>query len=205
MFAESLPFLRRASSGDALSAEVTTAELVGRSLRGHAGATGELIRRHLRAAVAVALAIVGDSFEAEDVAHDAFVLAFERLDTCREPERFAGWLMQIVRHRALNSALQGRTRRASAERLPAPEEERPPDAARLALRQALTSGLEQLSGVQREVVLLHDLQGLTHAEIAGALEISEVMSRQHLFQARRTLRAHLERAGETPSRSSHER
>ncbi|HZN96023.1 MAG TPA: RNA polymerase sigma factor [Myxococcales bacterium] len=177
--------------------QATNAVLVERARRGSSAATEQLVRRHLRAAVAVALAVVGDLVEAEDVAHDAFVLVFERLDTCREPERFAGWLMQIVRHRALNSLTQGRARRASLEHLPAGEEPREPEASRLDLRRELASGLEHLSGPQREVVLLHDLQGLTHAEIADALQISEVMSRQHLFQARKALRAVLERAGET--------
>lgn len=183
----------------------SVAALVERALRGEARAAEELVRRHLRAAVAVALAVVGDPSDAEDVAHDAFVLAFEQLETCREPERFAGWLMQIVRHRALNAAVQGRTRRATAERLPVEGEARAPEAGRIALRQALSSGLEQLSSAQREVVLLHDLQGLTHAEVAGALQISEVMSRQHLFQARRVLRALLERAGVAPPGGTRER
>ncbi|HYV48474.1 MAG TPA: RNA polymerase sigma factor [Myxococcaceae bacterium] len=183
-----------------MPSEATNAVLVARALRGNAAATEQLVRRHLRAAVAVALAVVGDPFEAEDVAHDAFVLAFQRLETCREPERFAGWLMQIVRHRALNTVLQGKARRASADALPAGEEPRAPEASRLALRQALAAGLDQLTDTQREVVLLHDLQGLTHAEIGAALQISEVMSRQHLFQARKALRAVLERADVTPAR-----
>ena len=56
------------------------------------------------------------------------------------------------------------------------------------LRRKLVAALEQLTPVQREVVLLHDLESWTHAEIARALEISEVMSRQHLFVARKAMR-----------------
>jgi RNA polymerase sigma-70 factor, ECF subfamily len=194
MLAGSLIFPVRASSERSVPSEATNAVLVERALRGNAAATEQLVRRHLRAAVAVALAVVGDPFEAEDVAHDAFVLAFQRLETCREPERFAGWLMQIVRHRALNTVLKGKARRASVDALPAKEEAGAPEASRLALRQALAAGLDQLTDTQREVVLLHDLQELTHAEIAAALQISEVMSRQHLFQARKALRTILDRA-----------
>ena len=47
----------------------------------------------------------------------------------------------------------------------------------------------QLTQVQREVVLLHDLESWTHAEIAQALDLSEVSSRQHLFNARKALRS----------------
>ncbi len=59
------------------------------------------------------------------------------------------------------------------------------------LRHELESALAQLSQAQREVVLLHDLQGWKHPEIAEALSISEVMSRQHLYNARRRLRERL--------------
>jgi RNA polymerase sigma-70 factor (ECF subfamily) len=47
--------------------------------------------------------------------------------------------------------------------------------------------------MQREVVLLHDLEGWRHREIAEALDVSEVMARQHLFQARKRLRELLPR------------
>ena len=59
------------------------------------------------------------------------------------------------------------------------------------LRRRLLDALETLSVPQREVVLLHDLEGWTHAEIAAALELSEVNCRQHLFTARRALRRQL--------------
>jgi RNA polymerase sigma-70 factor (ECF subfamily) len=53
-----------------------------------------------------------------------------------------------------------------------------------------------LSSTEREVVLLHDLEGWTHVEIADALAMSVVMSRQHLFQARRKLRTRLDSPSE---------
>jgi len=57
------------------------------------------------------------------------------------------------------------------------------------LRGRLVRALQRLTLAQREVVLLHDLDGWTHAEIGDALGVSEVMSRQHLFQARKAMRA----------------
>jgi len=65
------------------------------------------------------------------------------------------------------------------------------DAAAVRLRRPLLEALEQLTETQREVVLLHDLEEWTHREIAAALAISEVMSRQHLFVSRHLLRQHL--------------
>jgi len=50
------------------------------------------------------------------------------------------------------------------------------------------AALEQLTPVRRTVVLLHDVEEWTHAEIAESLRITVVMSRQHLFWARKALR-----------------
>lgn len=165
--------------------------LVARARRGEPAAFEELVRRHLRAAYAVALAVLGVPADAEDVAQEAFAVAWERLDTCREPARFAGWLLQIVRNRARNAVEARRVRGDGAEPAPghepwsAPSEE-------AGLRDRLLGALAALTPVQREVVLLHDLEGWTHAEIGAAAGISEVMSRQHLFTARKALRGKLQ-------------
>jgi RNA polymerase sigma-70 factor (ECF subfamily) len=165
------------------------AELVRAARRGDAAATEQLIARHLRAAYAVALAVLGRPADAEDVAQDAFLVAIERLDECRDPARFSGWLVQIVRNRALH-AVEKRKLRDPVDHegeivahVPASD---------VVLRGQLLAALATLTPVQREVVLLHDLDGWTHAEIADALGLSETNCRQHLFSARRALRARLE-------------
>ena len=155
--------------------------------RGDAAAVEVLVRRYLRPAYAVALAVLRNPADAEDVANEAIATALQRLDQCREPARFASWLLQSVRNRAVRQVTQGRVRSAllgrGEEGAPAAVEATP-----VLLRRRLTAALDQLTPVQREVVLLHDLESWTHAEIGAALEISEVMSRQHLFMARRQLR-----------------
>lgn len=182
-------------------ADHETAALVIRARDGDAQAFAQLTRAFLRAAYSVALAVVGRPADAEDVAQDAFLLAFERLESCREPERFAGWLLQIVRNQARNWLDRRRLRDVPANdccvelELDAPQ----PDAG--AFRGALLAALSQLGSIQREVMMLHDLEGWTHPEIAAALGMSETMSRQHLFQARRVLRSRLDgkaAAGGTP-------
>jgi len=167
--------------------DLPVGELVRRARRGDPGAFEPLARRHMRAAYAVALAVLGRPADAEDVAQEAFVVAIERLDRCRDPDRFSGWLLEIVRTRALN-ALTRRNRGAVAavEELAHPG--LPGDSA---LQRRLLDALATLTVAQREVVLLHDLEGWTHAEIAEALELSEVNCRQHLFTARRALRHQL--------------
>lgn len=158
------------------------AELVERARRGHRDAFDELVRRHLRAAYAVAFAVLQTS-EAEDVAQESFVAALSKLDRCREPARFSGWLIEIVRQRARSA----KRKRVSRERhaVSTANEPAAPDPS---LRLRLTTALATLSEIQREVVLLHDLEGLTHAEIADMLQLSEVSSRQYLFTARQALR-----------------
>ncbi|MCC6524833.1 MAG: sigma-70 family RNA polymerase sigma factor [Polyangiaceae bacterium] len=169
-----------------------TATLVVRAQRGEAAAFEALARAYLRAAYSVALGFVGRPADAEDVAQDALVQAFEHLDSCREPARFAGWLLQIVRNRARNGLASRKLRDVPAAEAPSdpPADGAPPDAG--ALRRELCAALGRLGAVPREVVLLHDLEGWTHAEIAAGLDISEVMSRQHLFVARRALRRALD-------------
>ena len=80
--------------------EETDAELVRGVQRGDRRAAGRLLERYIRACRAVALAVAGTEADADDVCQDAFVAAIERIDDCREPERFGGWLLQIVRNRA---------------------------------------------------------------------------------------------------------
>jgi RNA polymerase sigma-70 factor (ECF subfamily) len=172
-----------------------TRELVERARRGDSRAFEALVRAHYRAAYATALALTGNPMDAEDVVQDGFIRALERLDDC-DPDRFAGWLLAIVRNRAHN--VRDRERVRAAESLedvdPAGPERSDHAAERHDLGRALTAALAALSPVQREVVLLHDMDGWKHREIGDALGISEVMARQHLFQARQVLRAELERS-----------
>jgi RNA polymerase sigma-70 factor, ECF subfamily len=177
--------------------EPSVAELVVRARRGDPSAFDGLVRRHLRAAYAVALAVLGRPADADDIAQEAFVVALERLDDCREPSRFSGWLVQIVRNRALNALAKRKLRDAATDLA---DVAAPANASDVVLRAHLLAALATLTPVQREIVLLHDLDGWTHAELADALGLSEVNCRQHLFTARRALRAD-SRAGSRTDRS----
>lgn len=171
------------------------AELVAEALRGQPAAFEALVRRHLRAAFAIALARTGNPQDAEDVCQDAFVAALERLADLEDPDRFVGWLLRIVRNRALNT-LRARSARA-AEPLEAAEgatgDDGPATAAeRIGLRADLLEALGTLTEIQREVVLLHDVDGWRHAEIADRLGMPEGTVRYHVHQARSALRARLD-------------
>ncbi|UCF21185.1 MAG: RNA polymerase sigma factor [Gemmatimonadota bacterium] len=167
--------------------------LIEKARRGDTAAFETLVRRHYRAAFAVALAVLGNRMDAEDVTQDAFLRALERLDELRQAERFAAWLLQIVRNRARNFHSYRRVRAAQPlETIEAISPDRADrELERGRLRDRLESALAEISEVQRQVVLLHDLEGWKHSEIADSLGLSETMSRQHLFNARRVLRARL--------------
>jgi RNA polymerase sigma-70 factor (ECF subfamily) len=172
------------------SSEPSDAELVALACDQDERAFETLVRRHYRAAFAVALAYVRTRVDAEDVCHDAFIKAAERLDDCRTPDRFLQWLCAIVRNHARNTTARAFLRRA-VQLLPtiAASRDDPARAVELKdLRARLESALGQLSPIQRETVLLHDLHGCSHEVIASIVGISEGMSRQHLFKARRRLR-----------------
>lgn len=171
----------------------TDADLVEAARLGDAAAFDALVRRYARAAFAVALAGTRDEQDAEDVCQDAFVRALERLEECRRPSQFAGWLLAIVRNRAQNVRRREQVRRAAPlEATTIATCDSPVrDAERSELRVRLTKAMDRLTMEECDVVLLHDLEGRTHREIADALGISEVSSRQRLFQARRRLREEL--------------
>ncbi|HEY5955183.1 MAG TPA: RNA polymerase sigma factor, partial [Polyangiaceae bacterium] len=164
-------------------------DVVIRARNGERSAFDHLAREFLRPAYVVALAIVRRPPDAEDVAQDALLIAFQRLDSCRDPSRFTAWLMTIVRNQAKNWLDKRRWRDVLKQ---------PPDEASIASsiasaaphdeRTRILLALEGLSPAEREVVLLHDLQGYSHEEIGSIVGVSTVMSRQHLFVARRKLR-----------------
>lgn len=167
------------------------ASLVARARLGNAAAVEALLRRHFRASYLVALGRMGNREDAEDVCQDAFVQCLERLEDCREPDKFGAWLIRIVRNTAHNRGdyLRVRASEPIALHLDVPSSARTDSGAqRHELRETLMAALSQLSEVQRDVVLFHDLEGWRHAEIALHLELSEGMSRRHLSDARKTLR-----------------
>lgn len=180
-----------------MNALETDAALVLRVRAGSRDAAGCLAERYLRAARAVALSVVRDVDLAEDVCQDAFVYAMSRIDECRDPARFGGWLLTIVRNRGRNCIrARGAARAAHAEAAFADESRTAPDpsAEQIEARERLLAALGLLSEVRRSVLLLHDLEGWTHDEIAGLLDLPSGTVRSHLHYARKRVRTLLERS-----------
>lgn len=175
------------------------AALVRRAREGDEGAFGALVRRHLKAAHAAALVVLGDGADAEDCCQDAFISALRRLEDCRPEEKFRPWLLTIVRNRAIDLRRRQRVRHADSLDaiaevgiVPASTAGGPlRDAERADARSHLAAAIATLTDVRREVVLLHDLEGWSHREIGAHLGLAEGTVRAHLFWARRDLRRRL--------------
>jgi len=182
----------RESAEDALR-ERSDGELVRAALKGAQEAFGVLVTRYQRPAYLVALSVTGNPEDAEDVAQEAFLVALKRLEDNRDPEKFAGWFLTIVRNRARNLLRRERIRRTedlSPELSPGlggPGE----DLARWEIREHIEKALEGLSDVRKEVLFLHDLEGWKHREIGERLGIPDGTVRSHLHFARRYLRDRL--------------
>lgn len=172
----------------------TDGQLVRQAREGDEMAFGILVKRYQRPAYAVALSVTGRHEDAEDAAQESFLVALSRLEECRSPERFGGWLMTIVRNRSKN--LIRRESLRETEQVPPGARSGAPTPDRVAenieLRGLLEVALAELPEVQRQIVLLHDLEGWKHREIAERLELPSGTVRSHLHFARKALRRVLE-------------
>ena len=138
----------------------------------------QLVRRYQGRVCSVAFGYTGSEEEALDVAQEVFVRVWKRLDTCREPERFAAWLLSIARHACLDH-LRRRKARPPAQDVPADEltgladPAAATDAAAEARdrRDVLETALQQLSTINREAILLKDIQGLALEDMAAMLDL----------------------------------
>ena len=132
------------------------------------------------AVYALALSLLRDAHEAQDVAQDAFVKVWENAPSYRPQGSPMAWLLTITRNLA-RSRLRRSGRQAALDdeewnAIPAdPPDPSPED------RQVLQESLARLGAEERQIVLLHAATGLKHREIAQLLELplSTVLSKYH--------------------------
>lgn len=177
-----------------LGNDISDADLAARVQRGDASAFDSLVRRHMQRAFSVAMRLLGQQQDAEDLVQDAFLAALEKIDTYDNQRDFAPWFYRILVNRCLN-ARKSRARRStvdlpieavSALASPLLEMER------TELRHHLKKAFRLLPERQRTIVTMFDLEGFSSPEIAEVLGISDGTVRWHLHQARRILREALE-------------
>jgi len=165
--------------------------LIERVLAGDRAAARRLYEAHVGRVHRTAWRIVGDETLAQECTQEAFVRAFARLDRFRGDSALATWLTRIALSVALNAVrrrrrLDGRELAldaAEAVRLPAAESAVEPD-----LRARIAEAIDALPEIYRTTVVLHDVEGYTHAEIGELLGVPEGTCKTRLFVARRRLR-----------------
>jgi RNA polymerase sigma-70 factor (ECF subfamily) len=158
-----------------------------------------VVERLQRRANRVAYWYLRDSAEADDAVQDAFMKAFERIDSYRPGFAFDTWFIRVLVNGCLDR-LKARMRRGrwlvADEGGPADTSHTWTDAgpspeARLIAterQQALTTAIETLPARQRAVVVLSQLEGMSGAEIGAMIGLSESTVRVHLFRAMKKLR-----------------
>ena len=165
--------------------------LVTQTLEGDLGAYEQLVNRHHAVVTRIAARVVGRD-EAEDVAQDAFLRAFHRLDGFRGDSSVRTWLLRIAHHAALDHLRRRRAEPvdpASLDETPADERTRLP-AERLEVRERverLEHKLQLLSPPHRAVLVLRDVEGLSYDEVAAITETPLGSVKGRLHRARREL------------------
>ncbi|MFC1735794.1 sigma-70 family RNA polymerase sigma factor [Candidatus Hydrogenedentota bacterium] len=171
-------------------------DLIRKALGGDSGSFGELADIYGSSVLALAYSRIGNYAASEDIAQDAFAVAFEKLDSLREPGRFGAWLRAIT----ANLCRQWQRSQAYRRRLQADSvaicdklgytRVSQPDAA---LGQAETYGildkaLGKLPPVSREALTLFYLEEESIKTAAEKLDISSTAMRKRLERGRRHLR-----------------
>jgi len=164
------------------------------SLAGDIKAFEELVIRHQGAVLASAYTVVHNNYMAEDAAQDAFVSAWIKLNTLREPGKYGSWVCSIAKNCAKNLAVRFREymdfdtvanyeydHGLGTEELLISSEE----------RLMLNDSIERLPKKVKQVIWLHYFEGLSIAEIADRLRFSVGTVKTQLHEERKKIRKEL--------------
>lgn len=181
--------------------------LVRSAIDGDREAFDTLVRRYQNAAVSVSYRLLGNRSDAVEIVQDAFLKAFQSLQSLERPAAFGGWLMRIVSNLSLNRR-RGRHLRKGASL--DDEDGNPIDAhgatstsgeslqsgnldpSRAAMGKELGAQLEkalqQLPDKQRLAIVMFTIQELPQKQVAEALDCSVEAVKWHVFQGRKRLK-----------------
>ncbi len=183
--------------------------LVDRARAGDTGAFETLVRRHQGWVFTLAVRMLGDQAEAEDMAQEIFLKAYRGLKRFRGASRFSTWLHAIASHHCLNQVEARRRRprpqRRAGDRPDHGENDPPSVVERLAdqapradtlvertdLARLVQAELANLTAEHRIILVLRDIHGLSYEEIAQALRLELGTVRSRLHRARMEMRARL--------------
>ena len=182
--------------------ERTEALLIDHLREGDETALAPLVEKYKRMVHRLAMQITKNHEDANDVMQETFIKVYQSIHTFRQEAAFETWVYRIAVNEALNFVKRRERRRESSlettdesefntETLRKAEMNNNPEiqAEKAELRHWVTKAVNSLSLKHRIVVILHELEGLTHAEIASILNCSEGTVRSRLHYARKQLRS----------------
>jgi len=187
-------------------AKETDRELVDAARGGNADAFGKLVRRHQKRVFRLAVHILKNGAEAEDVTQETFVRAYGAIDRFDGRSEPFTWLYRIAVNLSLNAIRARRTSRNAGTtddpRIEAVLVERRPglaDPARQTtdreLATALCEGIDSLSETLRTTLVLVTIDGMSHAEAAEVLGCPEGTVAWRIHEARKKLKEYLSSRG----------
>ncbi len=197
--------------------EVADTELVQRAKAGDLSAFEALTDRHSQRVYSLALRMLRQQQDAEDVTQQTFLSALENLEGFRGDASFSTWMLRIAAHAALKvirkrkgldtvSLEEATEGESSHDSIPHPEyiadwRQSPAELVhKNEIRQLLDDALAKLDEKHRLVFLLRDVEGLSVREAAEALGLSEANTKVRLLRARLQLREELTRTLGDPER-----
>ena len=186
------------------------AEVIRRVQTGDGNAFEALVTAYEKNVYNLALRMTGNAQDAEDVAQEAFLKAYNSLDSFRGESKFSVWLYRIVSNLCLDFLRRQKRRPASSlsveddegeeTQLDIPDVSQSPEELleRRLTREAVRQGLAQLPAEQRQILLLREIQGLSYEEIGQALSLEPGTVKSRIFRARKRLCAFLLADGNIP-------
>lgn len=176
------------------------ADLVAWSRNGDTAAYDELVRRYQERVYATVYNMTSNHDDAADLVQEAFVKAWQSLKRFKGESGFYTWIYRIAVNRTLNFLKSPKNRRHRSlndldagvendkELVALISEQTPRREVKLAeLQEKLNEAMQRLSEVHRAVVVMHDIQGMPHDEIAEILDCNAGTVRTRLFYARQQL------------------
>lgn len=171
--------------------------LVRRCLEGDRESYGTLVARHQRAVFNVALRMLKDFQDAQDLTQTVFIKAYEKLDTYKAEHKFFSWIYRMTVNEALNNLKRSRRFEGlgeSTEHLLA--EQRPEqDYEESETSRNLQRALMLLQNEHRAVIVLKHLEELSYEEIGYILGLPVKTVKSRLFTARQVLKTILIKQG----------
>ena len=169
--------------------EPTDGDVVARVRSGDTEAFRILVTRYRQQYSRYAVALTGDADSAADAMQEAFIRAWDSLDSCRDPDRFGSWFFRIL----TNQCHTVRSRRRATDTLDdleiAGRERADAEVERRELAQQLHAALSRLTSEQREAFILKHVDGRSYEEMAELLGTGVDALKMRVHRAREALRS----------------